>query len=136
MATSSEHTDEERALDALMAAAFRAEDLERPLSDEEARRIMENPPALSPEDEQVVAAMGSHFVDDLLKSAEAGSRDAGEAHEVLDAEIEEAYAAMNRGREGGELDEKAREEIERKRRELLGEPEPEACPDEESQDGS
>jgi len=136
MATSSENTNEERALDALMAAAFRAEDIERPLSDEEARRIMENPPALSPEDEQVLAAMGPDFVDKLLKSAGAGSRDVGEAHEVVDAEIEEAYAAMNRGREGGELDEKARKEIERKRRELLGEPEPEVGLDEGAQNGS
>jgi hypothetical protein len=135
MATSSEHTNEERALDALMAAAFRPEDVERPVSEEEARRILENPPALSPEDEQVLAAMGPDFVEKLLKSAEAGCPGAEGAHEALDAEIEEAYAAMNRGREGSELDEKAREEIERKRRELLGEPEPEAGPGEGARDG-
>jgi hypothetical protein len=134
MATSSEHTNEERALDALMAAAFRAEDIERPVSVEEARHIVENPPALSPEDEEVVAAMRPDFVEKLLKSVEVGSPDAEEVGEVLDAEIEEAYAAMNRGQKGDELDEKAREEIERKRRELLGEPEPEVGPDEEAHD--
>jgi hypothetical protein len=136
MATSSEHTNEELALDALMAAAFRAEDQERPVSEEEARRIIEKPPALSPEDEEVMAAMGPDFVEKLLSSTDAGGPGAKEHGEVLDAEIEEAYAAMNRGRKGEDLDEKAREEIERKRRELLGEPEPEVGSDKEAQDGS
>lgn len=135
MAKASEHTKEERALDALMAAAFRAEDPERRVNEEEARRIVENPPALSPEDEEVVTAMGSDFVQKLLGSAEAGRQDAAGLGEALDAEIEEAYAAMNRGRKGEDLDEKALEEIERKRRELLGEPEPEVGPGEEAQDG-
>ena len=135
MATSNEHTNEERALDALMAAAFRVEDAERPVSEEEARRMAESPPALSPEDEEVVAAIGPDFVDRLLESAEDRSPGTEKLGESLDVEIKEAYAAMNRGREGDDLDDKAREEIERKRRELLGEPESEAGPDEEVQDG-
>ena len=135
MATSSEHTNEERALDALMAAAFRVEDVERPVSEEEARRMAESQPALSPEDEQVVAAMGPDFVDRLLESAEDRNPGIEKLGKSLDVEIKEAYAAMNRGREGNDLDEKAREEIERKRRELLGEPTSEAGPDEEVQDG-
>ena len=136
MVTSSEHTNEERALDALMAAAFRAEDEDRPYGQEEASRILEEPPALSPEDEQIVAAMGDHFVEALLRSAETGTPEMGDGHEAMDEEIDEAYAAMNRGREGDGLDEEALREIERKRRELLGELDSEVDLDEGLKDGT
>lgn len=123
MTESSEHSKEQKALDALMAAAFRAEDADSPVTEEEARAILENSPVLSPEDEKGLAGLGPDFVDNLLVSADTDTSALGERRQVLDREIEDAYAAMHRGKEGEELDEKSRREIEKKRRELLGEPE-------------
>jgi hypothetical protein len=138
MTIPSEHADNERALDALMAAAFRAEDPDRPVSEEEARRLVENPPALSPEDEEVLASMSPDYVQSLLRSARAdGVAPRFEERQAApDASIRDAYAAMNRGREGDELDDEARREIEKKRRELLGEPEAGAQSQGDEQDGS
>ena len=56
---------EERALDALMTLAFRASGV--PVTDEEARRLVENAPLLGPEDEAVAASIGPDFIARLLK---------------------------------------------------------------------
>lgn len=61
----SSNEKEGRALDALMAIAFR--EMELPLNEVAAQRLAENPPALSPEDEEVLEAMGHDYVDRLLR---------------------------------------------------------------------
>ncbi len=131
MATSNKNNREERAIDALMAAAFRAEANDKPVTEEQARRLVENPPAIGPEDERILASMEEETVDQLLSSAHHRTS-SKEEENALTAEIEEAYAAMDRG----DPDEEARQEIERMRREFLGGPHPDAEKNQKKQDGS
>lgn len=120
-----ERKSDERALDALMAAAFRISGSDEPMSEKEAQRLAANPPRLSPEDEAAIASLGTDFVDRLSQRVETEKHNVEEDRGTLDQEIEEAYAAMNRGKGADELSEQTRREIEKKRRELLGEEESE-----------
>lgn len=128
----SEPKHEDRAIDALMAAAFRISRSDKPLSKEEAEKLAANPPRLCKEDEEAISSLGPDFVHNLLQKAQTEKPVPEKEPGILDREIEEAYAAMNRGKHDDSLSEQTRREIERKRRELLGEEEPE----DESQDGS
>jgi hypothetical protein len=134
MAQPSDQDREDRALDALMAAAFRLADGGKPMTEAEAKRFARNPPELPPEDEAALRSLRDDFVDRLIKQRGPATLPAPCAGQVPDEEIEQAYAAMHRGKEGDELSDEARREIERKRRELLGEPE--SKPDEECKDGA
>jgi len=125
---------ESKALDALTAAAFRLA-ADRPLTKEEAERFAANPPPLSPEDKKALSSLKPGFVDDLLKRHTTG-RGAGRDESAADSQIEQAYVAMHRSGKGGDLSEKARREIDLKRREILGTREPEAKPEKKKKDGS
>lgn len=116
---------EDRAIDALMAAAFRLSRSDEPLTEKESEKLAANPPQLSPEDEAAIESLGPDFVHRLLHKAQTEKSIVGQEPVVLGREIEEAYAAMNRGKHDDSLSEQTRREIERKRRELLGEEEPE-----------
>lgn len=136
MAQASEHSPEDRALDALMAAAFRAEEPDKEVTLGEAKKLTEDTSALSPEDEAAFASLGPDFVQRLLSQQGFKEPTPGEEHEALDEKMEEACAMMNRGRKGDEVSEETLREIERKRRELLGEPESETELDKEAENGS
>lgn len=136
MARPSDQDKEEKALDALMAAAFRLGGRDEPVTEEEAERLVRNPPELSSEDKAAIDSLEPDFVEHLLKQSGSGEPAPPGAEPVLDEELEDALAAMHRGKEGEELSDEARREIERKRRELLGEPEPETETDEENRDGA
>jgi len=123
---------EDRAIDALMAAAFRLSGSNEPLTEKESEKLAANPPRLSPEDEAAIESLGTDFVHRLLHKAQTEKSIVGQEPVALDREIEEAYASMNRGKHDDSLSEQTRHEIERKRRELLGEEEPE----DEDQNGS
>ena len=116
---------EDRAIDALMAAAFRISRPDELLSEEEAEKLAARPPRLSQEDEEAISSLGPDFVHNLLQKAQAEKPVNKREQGILDREIEEAYAAMNRGKHDDSLSEQTRREIEKKRRELLGKEEPE-----------
>lgn len=111
---STDPSREDRALDALIAAAFRQEPCEDvPL--EELRRLES---ALSDEDKSALAYLG----DDLTEKIAAGLWTPRSRPGVDDAGAascaEELAGSMHRGDEGGDLTDAAREEMERKLREL------------------
>ena len=114
---------DDRAIDALMAAAFRLSGSDEPLTEKESKKLAKNPPRLSPEDEAAIESLGPDFVHRILHEAQTEKSVVGQEPVGLDREIEEAYAAMNRGKHDDSLSEQTRLEIERKRRELLGEEE-------------
>jgi hypothetical protein len=112
---------EERALDALMTAAFRACSPGEPLTKEEAEKLAAHPPRLSDEDEAAIASLGSDLVEKLLEQSKTRTHKYTEEQTNIEKEIEEAYIAMNRQLGDKDLSDETRREIERKRRELLGE---------------
>lgn len=59
---------EGRALDAIMAIAFRAGGLTKPFTQEEVVEILTHPPALGEDDKKVLEAMGDDYVDRLLET--------------------------------------------------------------------
>ncbi|MBW2321881.1 MAG: hypothetical protein JRF31_13890 [Deltaproteobacteria bacterium] len=109
---------ENDALDALMAAAFRLPVIDETSDEKEAIKLAANTPKLSDEDEAAIASLSPDFIDHLLD--EEKSRRPRKIAD-LSQEISEAYAAMNRGNLDAELSEQTRQEIARKRKELLGE---------------
>jgi hypothetical protein len=111
---------ENEALDALMAAAFRMSTPDEKTDGEEAMKLAGAKPKFCPDDEAAIKSLGPDFVEKLLvdgarKLPEKGGATSG------DREIEDAYAAMNRGNVDESLSDQTRQEIERKRQELLGE---------------
>jgi hypothetical protein len=112
---------EERALDALMAAAFCACGSDEPLTEEEAEKLAAHPPRLSDEDEAAIASLGPDLVERLLEQSKTKTHKYTEEQTIIEKEIEEAYIAMNRQLGDKDLSDETRREIERKRRELLGE---------------
>jgi hypothetical protein len=112
---------EERALDALMTAAFRACSPDEPLTEDEAEKLAAHPPRLSDEDEAAIASLGPDLVERLLEQSKTKTHRYTEEQTTIEREIEEAYIAMNRQLGDKDLSDETRREIERKRRELLGE---------------
>jgi len=111
---------ENEALDALMAAAFRMSTPDERTDCEEATKFARAKPKFSPDDEAAIKSLGPDFVEKLL--VEGTWRVPGEAGATSeDREIEDAYAAMNRGSGDESMSDQTRQEIERKRKELLGE---------------
>ena len=111
---------ENEALDALMVAAFRMSTPDERTDCEEALNLVRAKPKLSPDDEAAIKSLGPDFVEKLLiEGARKLSREEGASN--WDREIEDAYAAMNRGNADESLSDQTRQEIERKRQELLGE---------------
>jgi len=127
-----DNKSEDKAIDALMAAAFRLSGSDRPMTEKEAKELAANPPKLSPEDEEMMASMGADFVDRILQQCNSDKVESMDTRFTLDSEIRDAYMAMNRGNKDDDLSEETKREIERKRRELLGEDESE----EDIQNGS
>jgi len=119
--TARDREREDRALDSLLAAAFRLFAGESP-SEKEGADLAVNPPQLSAEDENMIASMGADFVERLLGGVTISAAAKEESESNL--ESEEACAAMNRGGEEDGFSEQTRKEIERLRRELLGQDEP------------
>jgi hypothetical protein len=111
---STDPSREDKALDALIAAAFRQETCED-LTLEELRRLES---ALTDEDKAALADLGNDFAERIAaglwtpRSKPLGE-DAG-----ADSCVEELAGSMHRGDEGGDLTDAAREEMERKLREL------------------
>jgi hypothetical protein len=111
---------EDDALDALMAAAFRMSAPDERTDCEKAMKVLGAKPKLSPDDAAAIESLGQDFVEKLLiEGARKLSKEEGATD--WDREIEDAYAAMNRGNVEESMSDQTRQEIERKRQELLGE---------------
>lgn len=107
---------EDRALDALMVAAFLLSSDDETTDVEKAEHLAAIPPHLSKEDEAVIESLGDDFVKNVICRKK---RKNERSQERISEDIKEALAAMNRGKTEEDLSEKTRKEIERKRRELL-----------------
>lgn len=105
------NTREERALDALIAAAFLPEMKSERLTDAEIAALAGATHAALPEDLAAWKARGNPFMD---------TRTSKLASEPKATVIRETAMAMNRKNETDELSDQTRAELEKKTRELLG----------------
>lgn len=107
---------EDRAVDALIAAALRHAELSE-LTDEDIRKRLANVPPVSPEGKAALDALGPDIVQRITEtsSRQSPSARASQAEE----ELSPLYMAMNRKNASGELDARTKEELEKKRKEAL-----------------
>jgi len=111
----------ERALEALLAAAFRL-DFPEEISDEKAEKLFQQPARLSKEDKEAINSWGTDFIEKLIE----GQKDTSDKHQpdiVVNKELEQAISAMNRGENGNDLDEETRRKIDEERKKALEEEE-------------
>jgi|GEM_PF-2623490 len=112
---------DERALEALLAAAFRL-DFPEEISDEQAEKLFQQPAQLSMEDEEVINSWGADFIEKLIEGERTAS---GKQQEdiVFNEELEEAISAMNRDEDGNDIDEETRQKIDKERKKAIEEEE-------------
>ncbi len=112
------NADEERedqALDALIVAAFRQE----PCAEDDVKEMLAAEAYLSAEDRQALEALGPDLVAQILGGAwQPGGAPAQTGRESADVAEPELAGSMHRGDEESEITDAAREEMERKLREL------------------
>ena len=112
---------DEKALEALLTAAFRL-DFPEELSDEQAEKFFQQPARLSKEDKEAINSWGTDFIDNLIE----GQKTTSNKHQqdiVVNEELEQTISAMNRGENGNELDEETRRKIDEERKKALEEEE-------------
>jgi hypothetical protein len=110
---------DERAFEALLAAAFRLEFLEE-ISDEKAILFFQQPARLSQEDKDLIASWGNDFIEDIIEGRKINSNIF--QHNVeINQELEQEYYAMNRDKDGNDLDEETRRKIDEERKKALEE---------------
>jgi len=122
---------DERALEALLAAAFRLGFPEE-VSNEKAEKFFQQPAQLSGEDKEAIDAWGTDFIEKLIEGKKTTS-DRQQKDIVVNEELEQAISAMNRGENGNDLDEETRRKIDEERKKALEE---EENKDNEQNDGS
>jgi hypothetical protein len=112
---------DERALEALLTAAFKLAFPEK-ISDEEAEKFFQQPVQLSQEDKEAIASWGTDFIEKLIK----GEKTELTKHDQdihVSEELELEFSAMNRDKNGNDIDEKTRCKIDEERRKALEEEE-------------
>ena len=112
---------EERALEALLAAAFRL-DFPEELSDEQAEKLFDQPTCLSKEDKESINSWGTDFIEKLLENKKVTS----ERHSqdiIVSEELEREVVGINRDKEGTGLDEETLHKIDEERKKALAEEE-------------
>jgi len=110
---------DERALEALLAAAFRL-DFQEEISDEEAEKLFKQPAQLSREDKEAIKSWGTDFIEKLIEGQKTTS---GEQQQdiMINKELEQESYAMNRDKDGNDLDEETRRKIDEERKKALEE---------------
>ena len=111
----------ERALEALLAAAFRL-DFPEELSDEQAEKYFQKPAKLSKEDKEAVRSWGTDFIEKLIEGQKTISNEP-QKDNIFNEELEQEYIAMNRDKDGNDLDEETRRKIDEERKKALEEEE-------------
>ncbi len=110
---------EEQALDALIAASLRRVDSDRDVTQGEIHPFIEGDVILHPDDKQAMQKLGPDVIQNITSGQCSSSLDGkGMGDEVQ--ESSSLFLAMNRKNAQNDLDETARREMERKRKELLG----------------
>ena len=116
MKTPPQQDREDRAVDALVAAALRQAEFNEP-SDEEIQKFLANVPPVSPEGKAALDALGPDIVQRITQ---ASSRQSPSARATqAEEELSPLYMAMNRKNASGEMDARTKEELEKKRKEAL-----------------
>ena len=112
---------DERALEALLAAAFRL-DFPEEISDEQAEKFFQQPVRLSKEDKEEIDSWGTDFIDKLIERQKITSYKT-EQYIIVNEALEQEYIAMNRDQDGNGLDEETRRKIDEERKKALEEEE-------------
>ena len=102
--------EDEKALEALLAAAFKLHDFDM-MSDEDIEKFFNSPAQLSEELSEVADSLEISFVEELLNSQKIKSF--SNKTEKLDEELELETMAMNRDKDGNDINDEIREAIER-----------------------
>lgn len=108
-----------KALEALLAAAYRL-DSPQEISDEEAEKFFQKPLRLSDEDKEAMDSWGTAFISELLDAEKVVSRDNKEDEDSTVASEQELYA-MNRDKDGADIDKETRDKIDEERKKALEE---------------
>lgn len=111
--------NDERGLDALLAAAFRLEYSDE-LTDEQVERILKLPIKLSKESEATLAKLDDDYVMNVLNDVSMKSDDTQDEI-AIDAELEQDLYAMNRDADSKDIDEETRRKIEEARNKAIEE---------------
>lgn len=112
---------DERALEALLAAAFRLGFPEE-ISDEKAEKFFQQPAQLSKEDKEVINSLGTDFIDKLIE----GQKNTLDKHHqdiTVNEELAQESFAMNRDKNGDGLDEETHRKIDEERKKAIEEEE-------------
>lgn len=112
---------DERALEALLVAAFRL-DFPGEISDEEAEKFFQQPALLSSEDKAACESWGTEFIGKLIKGQKTSSEKRQQDISV-DQQLEQEYFVMNRDKNGNGLDKETRRKIDEERKKTLEEEE-------------
>jgi hypothetical protein len=110
---------DERALEALLAAAFKLAFPDK-ISDEQAVKFFQQPPHLSQEDKETIDSWGTDFVEKLIKG-EKTELSKYEQDPHVNEELELEISAMNRDKNGSDVDDETRRKIEEERKKTLEE---------------
>lgn len=122
MANTNDNIDkDERALEAMLAAAFRL-DFPEEISDEQAEKFFQQPARLSKEDKEAIKSWGTDFIEKLIEGQKTTS-DKPQQDIIVNEELEQEYIAMNRDKDGNGLDEETRRKIDEERKKALEEEE-------------
>jgi hypothetical protein len=121
MNNSNENIKEERALEALLAAAFRL-DFPGEISDKEIEAFFQKPAQLSQEDKDTVDSWGTDFVEKLARGQKTNSHVSQEDAQI-NSELELEISAMGRDKNGNDVDDETRRKIDEERRKALEEEE-------------
>jgi len=110
---------DEKAMDALLAAAFRLNFSEE-ISNEQAEKYFQQPARLSKEDREAIESWGTDFIEKLIEGQKTISDESQQDIEVNE-ELEQEYIAMNRDKDGNDIDEETRRKIDEERTKALEE---------------
>jgi len=112
---------DEKALEALLTAAFRL-DFPEELSDEQAEKFFQQPARLSKEDKEAINSWGTNFIDKIIEGQKTTSDKHKQDIKVNEELVQESFA-MNRDKNGNGLDEETQRKIDAERKKALEEEE-------------
>ncbi len=110
---------DERALEALLVAAFRLNFPEE-LSDEQAEILFQQPARLSQEDKATTNSWGTDFIADLFKGRKTELNERKQNIEI-NQELEQEIYAMNRDKNSNNIDEETLRKIVEERKKAIEE---------------
>lgn len=109
--------NDEKALEALLAAAFRL-DFPEELTEEQAEKFLKQPALLSQEDKVACNSWGTDFIEKLIQEEKISSKTSQDDIEANE-ELRQELFAMNRDKDGNDVDEEAHHKIEEERKKAL-----------------